>query len=451
MQFQSIYPYTQEIFAEYEAMDAAAIDAAITRSQTVFHEWSKRSGEERSLVLQRAALVLKQQKEALGRLITREMGKTLAEAIAEVEKCAWVCEYYATEAAHFLQDEIIQTDYSHSRIRYQPIGTVLAIMPWNFPFWQVFRFAAPTLMAGNAALLKHASNVCGCALAIQTVFEEAGAPAGLFQTLLVKADTIGTIIQHDAVQALSLTGSEQAGVSVAALAGAQIKKSVLELGGSDAFVVLADADIALAAKTAVQARMQNAGQSCIAAKRFIVAQEVYDAFVEASMVHLQAIKRGDPLSPDTTMGVLARPDLAETLQIQLEKSMAAGAKLLQGGSFNGCDVAPILLGDVLPGMPAFEEETFGPLMAVTKAIDEAHALQLANQSRFGLGSSVWSQNTDRAFAFADQLAAGAVFVNSMVKSDPRLPFGGIKKSGYGRELSAAGIREFVNVKTMVIR
>ncbi|MFT4023300.1 MAG: NAD-dependent succinate-semialdehyde dehydrogenase [Flavihumibacter sp.] len=447
MPFQSIYPYTGETFAEYEAMDAAAVEAAVTRSQSVFNDWSMRSFSERAVVLQQAAAVLQQKKEELGRLITREMGKTITESIAEVEKCAWVCEYYAQEAEGFLKDELVQTDYSHSLIRYQPIGAVLAIMPWNFPFWQVFRFAAPTLMAGNAALLKHASNVSGCALAIQTVFEEAGAPAGLFQTLLVKSDQVESILRYDAVQAVSLTGSEQAGVSVAAIAGAQIKKSVLELGGSDAFVVLADADLALAAKTAVQARLQNAGQSCIAAKRFIVVQELYDAFIAASLQHIGAVRQGDPLAAGTNMGPLARPDLADTLRAQLDSSLAAGARLLHGGDFEGCNAAPILLGQVAPGMAAFDEETFGPLMAVTRAEDEAHALQLANHSRFGLGGSVWSRDTDRAFRFASEMSTGAVFINSMVKSDPRLPFGGIKKSGYGRELSAAGIREFVNMKT----
>lgn len=451
MRFQSIYPYTQELFAEYETMDDRAVEAAVIRSATVFDDWHRRSFEERAAILQQVAAVLKEKKEDLGRLITREMGKTLAEAIAEVEKCAWVCEYYATGAAGFLQDEVISTDYSHSLVRYQPIGTVLAIMPWNFPFWQVFRFAAPTLMAGNTVLLKHAANVSGCALAIQRIFEEAGAKPGLFQSLLVPPAMVESILRYDAVQAVSLTGSEQAGVSVAALAGAQVKKSVLELGGSDAFVVLADADLALAAKTAVLARLQNAGQSCIAAKRFIVLHDVYDAFIEQSLGYMRAIKQGDPLRPETDMGPLARPDLADSLRGQLERSVAAGAALVQGGDFDGCRVSPILLAGVQPGMAAFDEETFGPLMAVTPAADEAGALQLANRSRFGLGGSVWSKDTDRALHFASQLSAGAVFVNSMVKSDPRLPFGGIKKSGYGRELSLAGIREFVNVKTLVIR
>lgn len=431
-------------------MDANAVDAAVTRSQTAFREWSARSFEERAPVLVNAAAILDDKKEALGRLITREMGKPLTEAIAEVEKCAWVCRYYAENAAAFLTDEIISTEYQHSVVRYQPIGTVLAIMPWNFPFWQVFRFAAPTLMAGNTALLKHASNVCGCSLAIQTVFEEAGAPAGVFQSLLVKSDAIASLLENDAVQAVSLTGSEQAGVSVAAKAGAQIKKSVLELGGSDAFVVLADADVEKAAKTAVDARFQNAGQSCIAAKRFIIHHEIYDHFVTAVRQRVAALVQGDPLDPASKMGPLARPDLAASLRDQLDASVAAGAVLLEGGRFDGANVDAILLGDVTPGMPAFDEETFGPLMALVKAESDDHALALANQSRFGLGGSVWTNDTEKGFAFAGKMQSGAVFVNGMVKSDPRLPFGGIKKSGYGRELSAAGIREFVNVKTVVI-
>lgn len=448
--FQSIYPFTQEVFAEYVQMDESAVSAHLKRSVHAFEQWSHRSFAERSEVMLAVSGVLLQKKEQLAQLISREMGKILPESIAEIEKCASTCAYFARHAEEMLQPVNIQTDYQKSFISYQPIGTVLAIMPWNFPFWQLFRFAAPTLMAGNVVLLKHAPNVCGCALAIQAVFEEAGAIPGLFQSLVIDTALVEKILENDAVQAVSLTGSEKAGGAVSAIAARNIKKSVLELGGSDPFIVLADADLEKAISTAIQSRLQNAGQSCIAAKRFIVVPEIMDDFLNGMLKAIKACRQGDPFLPETTMGPMARIDLAGNLQRQLNASVDAGANLLYGGQMDGCNVQPILLAAVVPGMPAFDEESFGPLAAVVAATDEQDAIALANQTRFGLGATVFTRDMDKAFRFSEKIQSGAVFINTMVKSDPRLPFGGIKKSGYGRELAEPGIHEFVNLKTIAI-
>jgi succinate-semialdehyde dehydrogenase/glutarate-semialdehyde dehydrogenase len=378
------------------------------------------------------------------------MGKLTKEAIAEVEKCALACEYFAAHAEEFLKDEIYKTSYKKSFAAFQPIGAVLAIMPWNFPFWQVFRFAAPTLIAGNIALLKHAPNVCGCALAMQDLFEEAGAEKGVFQTVIADVDVTEKILQHNIVQGLSLTGSEKAGSSAASIASKHIKKSVLELGGSDCFIVLPDADIKKAAQVAVTSRMQNAGQSCIAAKRFLIVKDVLDDFVGAIKNELQKLKPGNPFEKETTFAPMARLDLAENLKRQMDESVAKGAQIILGGEVDGCNYQPTLLMNVQQGMPAFYEETFGPLFCIIKEEDEKEAIELANNSRFGLGGNIWTKNINKGISLARKINSGSVFINSMVKSEPTLPFGGIKKSGFGRELSNHGIMEFVNVKTITV-
>jgi succinate-semialdehyde dehydrogenase/glutarate-semialdehyde dehydrogenase len=382
------------------------------------------------------------------------MGKTIASAEAEVDKCAWGCEFYAEHAQRYLADELVVTDATKSFVRYDPLGPVLAVMPWNFPFWQVFRFAAPALMAGNVAILKHAANVPGCAVAIEEVFRKAGFPAGVMTTLLVSSDRVQSLIEHPAIRAITLTGSDRAGESVAAAAGKQLKKTVLELGGSDPFIVLADADPAAVAGQAAKARTINSGQSCIAAKRFIVDEAIADRFENAFAEQMKNLQVGDPLDRATEVGPLAREDLVDSLDEQVRRTISAGAKLLAGGqrlSRKGYFYAPTVLANVEPGMPAFDEETFGPVAAITRATDEAHAIELANRSPFGLAASIWTGDPARGEALAAQIESGAVFVNEISKSDPRLPFGGVKRSGYGRELAEFGIREFVNIKTIYVK
>ena len=448
MVFQSIFPYTQEVIAQYPVMDDAAINKSITAAENAFAFWKNTSFQQRATVLNNAAAILKRDRDALATLITNEMGKVIAEAKAEVEKCANVCEYYATHAAPFLQDEMLEAGYTKSFVSYQPIGAVLAIMPWNFPFWQVFRYAAPTLMAGNVTLLKHAPNVCGCAKIMEQIFIEAGAPVGVFQTLIIDTATVEKLLEEKIVQAVTLTGSERAGSSVATLAGKNIKKSLLELGGSDALIVLPDANMKQAATVALQSRMLNAGQSCIGSKRFIVLQDAMDSFLHEVNEQMKNIKQGNPFEANINMGPMARLDLVKNLQTQLLQSVKQGAQLLQGGSADGCNFVPALLVNIQKGMAAFDEETFGPMAAVIAAKDEATAIQLANESEYGLGGSVWTGDIDKGIAIARQINTGAVFINALVKSDPRLPFGGIKKSGYGRELGRQGILEFVNAKTI---
>jgi succinate-semialdehyde dehydrogenase/glutarate-semialdehyde dehydrogenase len=448
MLFNSIYPYTQETVATYETMDDEAINQRLNKAADGFEIWKETSFETRAKLFTLTAAILKRDKEKLGELITREMGKIISEAIGEVEKCATVCEYYAANTAAFLQDEILEAGYKKSFVSYHPIGAVLGIMPWNFPFWQVFRYAAPTLMAGNVTLLKHAPNVCGCALAIENIFREAGAPDGVFQTLIIDTPTVEKLLEVKIVQAVTLTGSERAGSSVAMLAGKNIKKSLLELGGSDALIVLPDADMKKAAAVALQSRMLNAGQSCIGSKRFIVLQDALDSFMQEVQTLLKGLKQGDPFNPVTTTGPLARLDLAENLQKQLKQSIGKGAIVGFGGKMGGCNFSPSLLLNVRKGMAAFDEETFGPLAAVITATNEAEAIAIANDSPYGLGGSIWTADMEKGIALARKINTGAVFVNSLVKSDPRLPFGGIKKSGYGRELGRQGILEFVNAKTI---
>ncbi len=448
--FKSIFPFDQTEIAAYKIMSNAEIDTALTRSEKVFPYWSSMPFEERAEVFRNVANLLLERKEKLATLITNEMGKVFKESVAEIEKCALGCNFYADNAQQFLEDEIIQTKYKKSFVAFQPIGAVFAIMPWNFPLWQVFRFAAPTLMAGNVALLKHAPNVCGCSLAIQELFEDAGADIGVFQSIIADTDVTEKILSGNIVQAVSLTGSEKAGSSVSAIASAQVKKSVLELGGSDCFIVLNDADIHKAAEVAVASRMQNAGQSCIAAKRFIVVEAVLNDFTDAVKANIQKLKQGNPFDASITTGPLARLDLAEKLDNQVKQSIAKGAEIILGATVQGCNYQPTLLMNVHKGMPAFDEEIFGPVFCLIKAKNEKEAIALANDSRYGLGGNLWTKNIDKGIDLAKRINSGSVFINSMVKSEPALPFGGVKKSGYGRELSKHGIMEFVNVKTITV-
>jgi succinate-semialdehyde dehydrogenase/glutarate-semialdehyde dehydrogenase len=450
MEFKSINPYNGEIIATYQSLTEDQLNEKLNKAQETFVTWRKVSLVERCKLMRNAAVVLKKNRDKYARMISLEMGKPITEARSEVTKCAWVCEYYADNAADFLADEVIQTDAKKSFVRHNPIGTVLAIMPWNFPFWQVFRFAAPTLLAGNTALLKHASNVFGSAQLIEEIFREAGFSEGVFQNLLIHHDTTETIMAHDGVQAVSLTGSERAGAAVAAIAGKHIKKSLLELGGSNAFIVWDDADIDKAVSTALTARMLNCGQSCIAAKRFILMEGIYDEFVQKFTEGVREMKSGDPSHEDTQIGTLAREDLATELQKQVQDSISSGAELLLGGHQNGAYHEPTILGNVTPGMPAFDEETFGPLAAMIKVKTIEEAFTLAAHSRFGLGLTVYTTDIEKALSYTDQVADGAYFINELVKSDPRLPFGGTKKSGYGRELAKDGMMEFVNRKTVYV-
>jgi succinate-semialdehyde dehydrogenase/glutarate-semialdehyde dehydrogenase len=448
--FKSIYPFDQSAVGEYPLMTASTVQEKLDLASKAFREWKKTSYIRRSSLMLRVASIIRKNKEAYARTITLEMGKLLSEARAEVEKSATACEYFAHTAEEFLRDQPIATEAKASYVSFQPIGAVLAIMPWNFPFWQVFRFAAPALMAGNVALLKHAPNVTKCSLMIEKIFQEAGFPAGVFQSLVIEVNLVESIIASDIVQGVALTGSEVAGSQVASIAGKNIKRTVLELGGSDAFIVLPDADMDRTVKIATQSRMQNVGQSCIAAKRFIVLKEIKDEFVSRFTESIEALIQGDPFSNAITLGPLARLDLAEKIETQLKKSVEKGARLLTGGGRNGCNFQATLLDNVQPGMAAFEEETFGPLAAVITAKDEAEAIALANQTRYGLGATVWTNDLEKAQRIARELDSGSVLINALMRSDVRLPFGGVKKSGYGRELSEFGIKEFVNIKTISI-
>ena len=385
--------------------------------------------------------------------MTLEMGKPISQAEAEAEKCAWVCDYYADNAESILKEEFIQTDASESYVRFDPLGVVLAVMPWNFPFWQVFRFAAPALMAGNVGILKHASNVPMCAEAIENIFLEAGFPEGAFKNLVISSKPVKNIIDNPLVKAATLTGSENAGRNVAERSGKNLKKTVMELGGSDPFIILPDADLEKASSVAVTARMINNGQSCIAAKRFIITEAVYDEFLELFLSKMQAVKMGDPMNPETELGPLARKDLMLELDEQVKQSVEAGAEILTGGKpvdGKGYFYPPTVLVNIGKGSPAYEQELFGPVASVIKAKDEADAIRIANDTDFGLGASLWTNNIQHAKELAKEIESGSVFINGLVKSDPRLPFGGIKISGYGRELSHYGIKEFVNIKTVWI-
>jgi succinate-semialdehyde dehydrogenase/glutarate-semialdehyde dehydrogenase len=453
MTIQSINPSTGEVLEDFQEMSAKEIDEILEAAEKTFRDWRNRPFADRAQTMRQAAMVLRAGKEKYARTMALEMGKPIVQGEAEVEKCAWACDYYAENTEVFLAEQPRKTDASRSYIRFDPLGPVLAIMPWNFPFWQVFRFAAPALMAGNAGILKHASNVLRCALQIEEVFREAGFPENLFRALLVGSGKVAGIIADPRIRAATLTGSDSAGSKVAEQAGREIKKTVLELGGSDPFIVLEDADVEKAAKTAADARLINSGESCIAAKRFIVVEKVANAFLEIFVAEMRSRKMGDPLDRETQVGPQARHDLRDGLHLQVKESVKRGAHLLLGGQIPespGAFYPPTVLAAVHKGMPAFDEETFGPVAAVIRAQNEADAIRLANDSPFGLGASLWTQDRQRAERLVGDIEAGCVFVNELVKSDPRLPFGGIKRSGYGRELSEYGIREFVNIKSVWI-
>jgi succinate-semialdehyde dehydrogenase/glutarate-semialdehyde dehydrogenase len=447
----SVNPATGERVAEYEAHGPDQVAARLEAAARAFAAWSHTPVEARAEVIARAGALLRERRDDLARLATLEMGKTLVSSESEVEKCAWLCEVFSHEAPALLAPVPVATDARTSLVRYDPLGVLLAIMPWNFPYWQAFRAAVPALAAGNTVALKHASNVTGCALAMEKLWQDAGLPEGGFGVLLVPGARASELVEHPAIAAVTLTGSEPAGIAVAEASGRALKKVVLELGGSDPFVVLADADVPNAAHQAVTARTVNNGQSCIAAKRFIVVEPVADAFEQAFGSALGGLKLGDPMARDTDLGPLARPDLLDELDRQVETSVAAGAQVVLGGKRlggPGSFYPATLLTRVTPGMPVFDEETFGPVAAVTRARDTAHALELANQSRFGLGASVWTTDVHAALELAKSLEVGNVFVNATVRSDPRLPFGGVRRSGHGRELGPWGLREFVNTKTV---
>jgi len=447
-----VSPTTGETLRSYPTHDAREVAAAIEAAQRAFEAWRHAPFAQRSRCMRAAARELRDTARELAVLMAEEMGKPVRDGRAEVEKCAWACEYYAEHAEAFLRSEPVATDARESYVAFRPLGVVLAVMPWNFPFWQVFRFAAPALMAGNAALLKHASNVPGCALAIEAVFARAGFPAGLFRSLLIPSGAALEAIRHPLVRAVTLTGSTAAGRAVAAAAGERLKKTVLELGGSDPYLVLADADPARAAEICAASRLVNGGQSCIAAKRFVVVESRRAAFEAELVRRMGAARLGDPLREETTLGPQARRDLRDELHRQVEASVAAGARCLLGGTVPegpGAFYPPTVLADVRPGMPAYDDELFGPVAAVIPVRDEREAVAVANDSVFGLGAAVLTGDAERGRAIAElELEAGACFVNAAVKSDPRLPFGGVKESGYGRELAAFGIREFVNVKAV---
>ncbi len=453
MTFQSINPATGECLATVAAFDAGQLEEALASAAQAAPAWAALPVLERCAHLRRLAHTLRDRREEWARLITLEMGKLIGEARAEIDKCALACEYYAEQAPRFLAAEEIPSDATRSYVACEPLGTVLAVMPWNFPFWQVFRFAAPALAAGNTVLLKHAANVPRCAQAIETAMHAAGLPAGVFRTLLIESERVADVIADARVHAVTLTGSEAAGRAVAATAGAHLKKTVLELGGSDPFIVLEDADLEAAVAVGLTSRFLNAGQSCIAAKRFILVADVADAFLERFRTAVAGLRCGDPLDEHTTLAPLARPDLRAELHRQVQDSLARGAVAVTGcapHTGRGAFYLPSILDRVAPGMPAWEEELFGPVAAVIRVADEDEAVAVANASRFGLGGSVWTRDVARGEALARRIQSGSVFVNGLVKSDPRLPFGGIKASGYGRELSHHGLHEFVNFKTVWI-
>ncbi|UAB75706.1 NAD-dependent succinate-semialdehyde dehydrogenase [Mesoflavibacter sp. SCSIO 43206] len=444
-------PYNQKELKTYNYHTDNELKIILNNAQNTFENWKTKEIKERTNLLQNLANILEDKKETYAKLMTEEMGKPISQSIAEIEKCVWLCDFYITNAEDFLADSIIETDAQESFISYDPLGVVLAVMPWNYPFWQVMRFAVPSLTAGNVGLLKHASNVTSTALAIQDLFEEAGYPKGCFQTLLVNHDQIEDIIENDIVKAVTLTGSEPAGKSIAATAGKNLKKTVLELGGNNACVVFDDANLDKHIDTMVKARMQNTGQSCIAAKRFIISEKIYDQFLTRFKEKVSKLKAGNPEDSDTFIGVMAREDLAEELEQQVNKSIDLGAKIILGNKRNKAYYEPTIITDVTEDMPVFKEETFGPVAAVIKAKDNEHAIKLATNSRFGLGTMIFTENTDNIYNYIGDIPDGALFINDMVKSDPRLPFGGTKASGYGRELSKEGILEFVNKKTVYIK
>ncbi len=453
MGIASINPATGETLKTFEALSGEQIAEKLQLAAKTFRSYRHTSFDERALMMMRAAEILESDKNALAKIMTTEMGKPIKAAVSEAEKCAWVCRYYAENAQHHLADQIVETNAGKSYVKFQPLGPVLAVMPWNFPFWQVFRFAAPALMAGNVGLLKHASNVPQCALAIEEIFTRAGFPQGAFQTLLIGSAAVEGILSDERVAAATLTGSEPAGRSVASIAGKQIKKTVLELGGSDPFIVMPSANLDEAVTTAVKARTINNGQSCIAAKRFIVAKEIYEEFERRFVDEMRALRIGDPMEESTDIGPLATPQIVNDLEEQVNKAVAAGARVLTGGKRPdrpGNFFEPTVLVDIDLNAPVSCEEIFGPVAMLFPASGIDEAIQIANATPFGLGSSAWTNDAKEQAQFIEELEAGSVFINGMVASDPRLPFGGVKHSGYGRELAEFGIREFVNIKTVWI-
>ncbi|MCB4808092.1 NAD-dependent succinate-semialdehyde dehydrogenase [Tamlana sp. 62-3] len=448
---ETINPYNQEPLQTYKYQTKNEIDGILKQAASAFEDWRNIKIKERLKLLENLANLMEDNKEKYAKLMTAEMGKPISQSIAEIEKCVWLCDFYITNAEGFLADSIIETDAHESFISYDPLGAVLAVMPWNYPFWQVMRFAIPSLTAGNVGLLKHASSVSGTAIAIQELFEEAGYPKGCFQTLLIGHELIEDIIASDTVKAVTLTGSEAAGRSVAAIAGKNLKKTVLELGGNNACVVFDDANLDEHLETMVKARMQNTGQSCIAAKRFIVSEGIYDEFLERFTRSVLELNSGNPEDNDVFMGVMAREDLAEELEEQVNQSVKMGAKIITGNKRHKAYFEPTIVTEVTTDMPVFKEETFGPVAAIIKAKNNEEAIALAANSRFGLGTMIFTENIDSVYKEIGNIPDGALFVNDMVKSDPRLPFGGTKASGYGRELSKEGIMEFVNVKTVYIK
>ena len=453
MAITSVNPATGEKLKEFKSHSDVEIEKALRNTVAAFEKNRAEPFAKHAQLMMSVATLLDREKQELARTITLEMGKLLRDSVAEIEKCANGCRYYAENAERFLEDEAAQTTARRSYLHYEPMGAILAIMPWNFPFWQVFRFAAPALMAGNVGILKHAGNVPQCALAIEQLFCRAGFEDGTFQTLLIEAEQVEKLIVDPRIKAVTLTGSEKAGSAVSSIAAREIKKSVLELGGSDPFIVMPSADFALAVKTAVKARMQNTGQSCIAAKRFFIADKIYDKFLENFVEQMRSLKVGDPMEETTEIGPLATEPILNGVHDQVEKTLGMGAKCLTGGNRiagAGFFYEPTVLVDVPKDSPAFREEVFGPVATVLRVRDAAEAVGLANDNRYGLGASAWTNDPTEQELFANSLESGMVFINAMVASDPRLPFGGVKRSGFGRELGAAGIREFMNAKTIWI-
>jgi succinate-semialdehyde dehydrogenase/glutarate-semialdehyde dehydrogenase len=452
---KSINPATEKEIKSYNEMKYDEIEQIISSADNTFEDWRRTSFSVRSQKMKKAGSVLRKNLNKYARIMTEEMGKPIAQSRSEVEKCAWVCDYFAENGEEFLKDKIIKSDASKSFVTYQPIGVVLAVMPWNFPFWQVFRFAAPGLMAGNAGVLKHASNVSGCALAIEEVFREADFPVDLFRSLIVSSKNMDKVIELEKIKAVTLTGSVPAGKAVASKAGSLIKKTVLELGGSDPYVILEDADLESAAETCVTSRLINGGQSCIAAKRFIVVENIYNEFKDLFVEKMKQKKMGDPFDESNDLGPQARDSLRNDLHLQVKNSIEKGAKLLLGGNIpemKGAYYPPTVLENVKGGMPAYNDELFGPVAALIKVKDEYEAIKTSNDSIFGLGAAVFTKDVKKGERIArEEINSGNCFVNSFVKSDPRLPFGGVKESGYGRELSYFGIHEFVNIKTVYVK
>ncbi len=455
MAIESLNPTTGELIQAYDAMTDDHVATIVEQSHRTFLEWRRTEFAVRAIAMYKAAKILRERAAEYGTLMAQEMGKPAKDGKAEAEKCAWVCEFYADNAKGFLTPEVVETEASKSFVTFQPLGVILAVMPWNFPFWQVFRFAAPALMAGNAGILKHASNVPGCALAIEDVFRDAGFPEHLFRTLLIGGGKVGAVIEHPRVRAVTLTGSTPAGKAVASKAGDMIKKTVLELGGNDPYIVLEDADLEAAASACATSRMINAGQSCIAAKRFIVVESVREDFERLFVERMKAHTMGDPMDPTTTLGPMARHDLRDELHDQVKQCIDKGATCLLGGEIpegKGAFYPATVLTGVIKDMPAYDDELFGPVAAIISVSDEREAIEVANDSIFGLGAAVFTRNVEKGQRIAaEELEAGCCFVNSFVKSDPRLPFGGVRESGYGRELSHYGMKEFVNIKTVFVK